>query len=30
MFRQNRYIDPYEGIWMEGTWGKAAMIVKDG
>ena len=29
MFFKNRYTDPYEGIWMEGTWGKVA-IVKDG
>ena len=29
MFFKNRYIGPYEGIWMEGTWGKVA-IVKDG
>ena len=29
MFFKNRYISPYEGIWMEGTWGKVA-IVKDG
>ena len=29
MFFQNRYTDPYEGIWMQGTWGKVA-IVKDG